>query len=181
MQLRFSFSLVCLCVSVAAAQTYPKGELFAGYSFTTIDQNSGPRANANGFEVSASGNFNRWLAVEFDASGYYQQLRDNGGPAGTFSYIAGPRFNIFRTQHSVSPFFFHFLLGFQHLIGSDFGASVSDTAITAALGGGVEWQFSNHLAIRSSIDYAPTHYVVGQNNIRTSIGLAYSFGRVARR
>jgi len=176
MQARYALLLVCLWNSLVCAQTYPKAELFAGYSYTNIDQNNGPRESANGFEFSLSANLNKRFAFETDFSGYYQQLRDRGGPAGTFSYMAGPRFNFVRKQHTISPLFLHCLLGFQHLIGSDFGSSVSDTAIAAALGGGVEWKFSRHLALRSSVDYALTHYFINQNNIRTSVGLAYVFG-----
>ena len=181
MQARLALLPLCLSCALAFAQGYPKAEVFAGYSFTSIDQNSGPRANANGFELSASGNLNERFGLETAFSGYYQQLRDNGGPAGSFSYMAGPRFNLVRKHRSVSPLFVHFLLGFQHLIGSDFGNSVSDTAIAVAMGGGLEWRFSTRLSLRSSVDYALTHYFITQNNVRMSVGVAYAFGGASKK
>ncbi len=173
----YGFLLIFLCSVGMKAQDYPKAELFVGYSYMNMDQNSDARTSASGFEMSASGNFNKWFALETDFSAYFQQLRDGGGPAGTFSYMAGPRINFVRNHHAIDPLFLHFQLGFQHLIGSDFGSSVSDTAIASAFGGGLEWKLSSRLSARASVDYALTHYYVTQNNLRTSIGLAYIFGR----
>ncbi len=163
-----------------SAQDFTKAEVFVGYSYLNIDQNVGPRANANGFDVSASGNFNRRFGLETDFSAYFQQLRDGGGNAGTFSYMAGPRINFTRRHHAIDPLFVHLQLGFQHLIGNDFGSSVSDTAIAAALGGGLEWKFSRHFALRPSVDYFLTHYTINQNNLRISVGLVYRFGASAK-
>lgn len=98
-----------LCRSTVA-QDIPKAEVFAGYSYLNVDGN--PRQSANGWEVSASGNLNRWLAIETDVSGYYKSFDFAGATVLRFQeygLAAGPRFN-FR------PVFVHALAGaaFEH-------------------------------------------------------------------
>lgn len=160
---------------IACAQTYPKAEVFAGYSYLSVDANKGLRESTNGFDVSASGSFNRWFAVEAEFSGFLEHLADGGGTAGLYSYMAGPRFNLVHSRIA-NPLFVHSLLGFQHLTGSDFGVPVSNTAMAAALGAGVEQKLSTHWAIRSSADYVFARYFTSQNDIRVAVGFTYSFG-----
>jgi hypothetical protein len=63
---------------LAIAQDYPKAEVYGGYSYINIDTNGlSSRQNANGWEASVSGNFNKWLAVEADVSGYYKTYSVN--------------------------------------------------------------------------------------------------------
>ena len=51
----------------------PKAEVFAGYSYLNIDTNKlTSRQSTNGWGTSVSANFNKWLAAEFDLSGYYK-------------------------------------------------------------------------------------------------------------
>ena len=51
----------------------PRADLYGGYSYVNIDTNGlTSRQNANGWEASVSGNFNKWFAVEGDVRGYYK-------------------------------------------------------------------------------------------------------------
>jgi hypothetical protein len=172
----WAIALSLFLTDFAGCQTYPKAEVFGGYSYTNVDMGNGLREGSNGLEISASANFNRWFAAEADFTGSYQHLADGGGTAGTYSYLAGPRFNLMHKHNPLNPLFVHFLLGFQHLSGTDFGSPVSNTAIASALGVGTEWKISNGWAVRSSVDYAFTRYFATQNNVRAAVGLAYLFG-----
>ena len=184
---KFVFALaavLCLCGS-AFAQDTPSVEIFGGYSYLNLDTNNlSPRQSANGWEASASGNINRWLAVEGDFAGYYKtygvDLTSFG--LGTFnvnvhdySFLGGPRIN-------VRPVFFHVLVGGDKLTGSALGFSASQTGFASAFGGGVQWKVAPHIAVRGSADYAFTrHNIFGgpsftQNNIRASVGIVYTFG-----
>jgi hypothetical protein len=178
--------ILCIVVSgLAVAQDYPKAEVYGGYSYVNIDTNKlTSRQSANGWEVSGSGNFTKWLAVEADVSGYYKTYTANLQSLGLgivdvkvtdYSYAAGPRIN-FR------PLFIHALVGGDHLTGSALGFSKSQDGLAGAFGGGIEWSVSNHLAVRSSVDYVFTrHNIFGgssytQNNVRVGAGLVYVFG-----
>jgi hypothetical protein len=51
------------------------------------------------------------------------------------------------------------------------GASMSDTSMAAVLGGGADIEISAHVALRSQVDYLPTHHLMQiQNNHRVSFG-----------
>jgi hypothetical protein len=172
--------LLCVALSsMCLSQEFPKADVFGGYSYLNIDTNGlTSRQSANGWEAAASGNFNRWFAVEFDVSGYYKtysiptiadvKVRD-------YSYVGGPRLN-FR------PFFVHALLGGDHLSGSAMGYSASQDGLAGAFGGGVQQKVSGPWSVRVSADYVfSRHNIFGgpsytQNNFRAGVGIAYSFG-----
>ncbi len=161
----------------------PKAEVFAGYSYLNIDTNNlTSRQSSNGWETSVSGNFNKWLAVEFDFSGHYKTYGITVPGAGAFnvrvtdySYLAGPRI-IFR------PFFVHALFGGDHLTGSASGFSASQDSFAGVAGGGVQLPLTRLVSLRASADYALSRHnifggpSVSQNNFRTSIGIVFNLG-----
>ena len=156
------------------AQGVPKVEVFGGYSYLNIDTNNlTSRQNANGWETSVSGNFNKWLAAEFDVSGYYKTY--SGVRVTDYSYLAGPRLN-FRLL------FVHGLLGGDHLNGSVLGYSASQDSLAGAIGGGVQLPFTRLMSFRASADYVfSRHNILGgpsvtQNNFRVSSGVVFTFG-----
>jgi hypothetical protein len=175
--------LFCLIVSGFAFGQDSRADLFGGYSYLNIDTNGlTSRQNANGWEASASGNFNRWFAVEGDVSGYYKSYSVNLGSLGIldvkvtdYSYAAGPRINL-------RPIFIHALFGGDHLTGSASGFSASQDGLAGLAGGGVQWKVSGPWSVRASADYVFTrHNIFGgpsvtQNNVRASMGIVYSFG-----
>jgi len=176
-----------VCATSVWCRDLPKAEVFAGYSYLNIDTNKlTSRQNANGWETSVSGNFNKWLAAEFDLSGYYKSygvdLNQVLPGAGTltlkvtdFSYLAGPRLN-FR------PLFVHALLGGDRLTGSALGFSASQNSFAGAFGGGAVIPVGHGLAFRASADYVfSRHNIFGgspftQNNFRASVGVVFTFG-----
>jgi hypothetical protein len=167
--------LFCVAASSFAFGQDSRAELFGGYSYLNIDTNglTASRQNANGWEASVSGNFNKWFAAEADVAGYYKTY---GGVSVTdYSYDAGPRINF-------KPVFVHALIGGDHLTGSASGVSESQDSLAGAFGGGVQWKVSGPFSVRASADYVFTrHNIVGgpsvtQNNVRASVGIVYSFG-----
>ncbi|HUI41334.1 MAG TPA: outer membrane beta-barrel protein [Terriglobia bacterium] len=113
---------VCLVMAGVPAngfgqQIAPSGEIFGGYSFVQANGNTG--FNANGWEASLTGNFNRSFGLEADLSNHYSSPIMPPIPAGSgstagphtngFSYLFGPHFT-FRVAPRVSPFI-HFLVG----------------------------------------------------------------------
>lgn len=166
--------LFCLALSNVTFGQDSRADLFGGYSYVNIDTNGlSSRQNANGWEASISGNFNKWFAVEAAVNGFYKSY--GGISVSDYSYLAGPRFNF-------KPLFFHALVGGDDLIGSASQSSGNQSGLAAAFGGGVQWKVSGPFSVRGSVDYALTrHNILGgssvtQNNVRVSVGIVYSFG-----
>ncbi len=141
--------LVCLFISSGAFSQDSRADLFGGYSYLNIDTN-GPtsRQNANGWEASISGNFNRWFAAEADVAGYYKSYDIEGVNVSVsdYSYGAGPRIN-FRQL------FVHALIGGDHLSGGALGISASQDSLAGAFGGGLQWKVSGPFSVRAGVDY----------------------------
>jgi hypothetical protein len=176
--MRICAFLFCLAVCSLAFGQDSRADLYGGYSYLNIDTNGlSSRQNANGWEASISGNFNKWFAAEADVSGYYKNYDVAGVSVAVrdYSYLAGPRVNF-------KPLFFHALIGGDHLSGSVLGVSASQDGLAGAFGGGAQWRFSRRLSLRASADYVFTrHNILGgssvtQNNVRASVGIIYSFG-----
>jgi hypothetical protein len=77
-------TIILACASIAAAQSdYKKFEFFGGFSHNRVDTGLGDeepaladvineREGFNGFEVSATGNFTRYLGLKGDFSGHFK-------------------------------------------------------------------------------------------------------------
>jgi hypothetical protein len=167
----------------------PAAEIFIGYSYLNFGTNglTNSRRSANGWEASVSGNFNQWLAVELDISGYYKNYNYYTGNAYGFpniitvsyyrdySYLAGPRLNY-------GPVFVHALFGGDRLSGSALGTSAAQTGFAGALGGGTQFPMGDRCAFRVSADYVfSEHNILGgasatRNNFRASAGIVFNLG-----
>jgi len=204
MKTKLTILLTLLCAPSLWSQEVPRAEIFGGYSYLNADTNnlaSPSRQSANGWEVSVSGNFNKWFAVEGDFSGYYKTYSVNtavllpGLGLGIidlhihdYGFLGGPRFNL-------RPVFVHALVGGDHLTGSvnipSVGSgSASQDSFAGAFGGGVEWKVSPHWAVRGSADYVLTRHNIlnliptvslpdkTQNNFRASVGVVFLLGEI---
>ena len=170
--------LFCLAVSNVALGQDSRADLFGGYSYLNIDTNGlTSRQNANGWEASISGNFNKWFAAEADVAGYYKNYDIEGVNVSVsdYSYGAGPRINFKQV-------FVHALIGGDHLSGGALGISESQDSLAGAFGGGLQWRVSGPFSVRAGADYVfSRHNILGgpsvtQNNVRASVGIVYSFG-----
>jgi opacity protein-like surface antigen len=149
---------------IAAAQDYPKAEIFAGYSYF---QGQRLIAGSNGFDVSATVNFNRWFGVTGDFSGHYVQ------GAKLHSFLFGPKIS-FRGNDWIHPYL-STLAGPVHL---NFFDRYSETYLGWTVGGGVDIKVHRHIAIRA----LDLNYLLLRNNRRDShngklsMGIVWRFG-----
>jgi opacity protein-like surface antigen len=175
-----------------AQEEYPKAEVFGGYSFYRANPEG---FNLNGWNASVAGNLTSWFGLEGDFSGHY------GSPewdaygynipiplvhVNSHTFMAGPK--VTYRSGSIAPFA-HFLIGGARASTSAFGVSVSDSALAAAVGGGIDIKLSNSIAIRAiQADYLMTRYKATstqifssgfderQNNFRFSAGIVFRLG-----
>ncbi len=161
-------------------QEEPRAEIFGGYSFFRADTFDYVKTNLNGWNASAAGNLNSWLGVEGDFSGHYGS--PGFGPfqipyvnVNLFTIMGGPKV-AYRSHSAVTPFG-HFLIGTTHASAGAFGLSYGKNALAAAVGGGVDFRVSEHVAVRAiQADYLMTRfYDARQNNIRLSAGVVFRF------
>ncbi|MCU1290064.1 MAG: hypothetical protein JWN60_2293 [Acidobacteria bacterium] len=97
---------IVLCAAVFAQTTddeYKKSEFYVGYSNQRVD--IGDRRAFNGFEVSATRNFNRFFGIKADVSGAY---RNNSS---TYQISNGTATDTLTTEADRSPY--NFLAGVQ--------------------------------------------------------------------
>jgi opacity protein-like surface antigen len=171
-----SYLILLVSLAAMAQPDYPRAEVFGGYSFF--------RANPDEFNLHGE-----WLGVEGDFSGHYGSPSYYGfsipyTDISSLTYMAGPKLTY--RAGSVAPFA-HFLIGGARAATSAYGISLSDTALAAAVGGGIDIQVSEHVAIRAiQADYLMTRFETGpavlfsgfddrQNNFRLSAGIVFRF------
>lgn len=193
------FLMLC-CVSTTLAQSTtseetPKVEVFVGYSASgevnrsevTNINNQNPASffsnrtdGPKGFEVSVTGNVNRYVGIKGDFSAHFKNSNGRGtftGCTGTpcpsgiqdfnirtrgFQLLGGPEFKA-RNSTRVTPFA-HALFGVAianakfETNGTNVNFSSTDTrtGFAIALGGGIDVRATRRFSIRTSVDYNPT-------------------------
>lgn len=161
-------------------QYVPRLEVYGGYSFMNAGTSGlASRQNLSGLEASVDVHLNRWLAAEMDGAGYYKNLTIVS--LGTFplrDYVAmgGPRVNIRKA-------FFHGLVGIDHVTGSTtfyaVSTKITDNALAGGAGGGVQWNVTRRLALRTSADYVMSRFEgLMQSNVRVTLGIVFQAGNV---
>jgi len=177
---------------MAFAQDRSKPEFFAGFSIDSIDtgiddsgvfvQNSSNRLTGYGFDTSVTGFFNKKFGIEGNVDGHFRSKTFNIGtsaagpftPVDTkfrdFNFLAGPHVKFTTSNAKVSPYL-HALVGGNHssIEGTATGiTSVSDsqTDFALKLGGGIDFDMSNHVGLRLSADYNPV-FERGDNTLGT--------------
>jgi opacity protein-like surface antigen len=181
------FCLFLLPLAAMAQQDFPKAEVFAGYSYFRANPDG---LNLNGWNGSVTGNLTNWLGVEGDFSGHYGSPKLFGFNVpfvdiNSYTFMGGPRLSY--RSGSITPFA-HFLIGAARAGTSSFGVSVSDTALAAAMGGGVDINLNRSIAVRAiQVDYLVTRFKTTssqvvfsgfderQNNFRVSAGIVFKF------
>ncbi len=173
-------------LAAIAQDEYPRAEIFGGYSYFR----SNPEGfNLNGWNASVTGNVNSWFGVEGDFSGHYGSpevfgIENPFVDVNSHTFMVGPKLS-YRSK-SVTPFA-HFLIGAARAGTGTLGYSVSETALAAAIGGGIDINVSESIAIRAAqADYLMTRFNsytqimfnrLGdeQNNFRFSAGIVIKF------
>jgi hypothetical protein len=170
--------------SFAQEVNYPKVEVFGGFSIE--------RAGASfmGWQASANGNITHHLAIVGDFGGQYKTVL--GIPMNSYQFLFGPR--LFVRKNRVTPFVHALFGGMRSGIGSTtiLGVTtpaVSTTGLGMGIGGGLDINISNRLALRvPQFDWTPMHIgsttVLGvtvpgawaTNQVRIGIGLVVKAG-----
>jgi hypothetical protein len=139
------------------AQDFPKAEIFGGYQYTHFEGG----VDANGWNASLTGNFNRWFGVAADFSGAYK-FGDH-----VHTYMFGPV--ISAHSDKVTPFA-HALFG-----GASGGGT---TAFAMAFGGGVDVKEAPKVAFRliqgDWLVFRSEGYT-SKKNVRISTGIVFRF------
>jgi len=163
--------VILLATVAASAQEAPKAEVFAGYSYMHVsDQGQG--ANLNGGSASVSFDPNSWLGIVADFGGYHGGA--NGINGDVYTYMFGPKVT-YRENEKITPFVQGLFGGAHVSAGSAFGSA---NAFSMALGGGVDWNATQHLGVRLvQAEYLLTKFNDGannrQNNARISAGVVF--------
>ena len=182
-------SMALLFAGAAAAQDEaPKVEAFGGYSYLRVNPGFGaPGLNFNGGSGSLAYNFNSWLGGVADFGGYHWS--NFGADATAVTYLFGPKLAY---RHGPVTPYAQVLFGGAHLSGSGgmcAGAvtrgaraqgiitcgSGSDNAFAMTVGGGVDWNATEHIGIRLvQAEYLMTRFLSNtQNNARISTGVVF--------
>lgn len=193
-------AILSVCVfAQAAGDEYKKNEFYVGYSNQQID--AGNYVTFNGFEVSATRNFNRYFGIKADVSGAYKKENftssiSNGTTTTTFSaeqsgslynFLGGVQVKDNATTARFKPFA-HALVGVAHtrnkvsnvvcqgtncppIAGSKF----TDTGFGGAFGGGLDIKINNRIDFRAiQVDYNPVYTSSSvDNNVRFGIGIVF--------
>jgi opacity protein-like surface antigen len=170
--------LILMAAGSAAAQDYPKAEIFGGYQYIRFNPGGGATgSNCQGGAGSVAGNLNHWFGVVGD----FGACRVTGLPSGTsahlVNYLFGPKLT-YRSRGRLSPFA-QVLFGGERIGGSATGfGSASTNAFAMTFGGGADYEMTNHVAIRLiQGEYLYTKFGgTHQNNARISAGIVYRWG-----
>ncbi len=163
--------VILFIAAPAMAQETPKAEIFGGYQYLRLNPGG---SNCQGGGGSIAGNLNDWFGVVGDFGACKVTGLPSGVSAHAINYLFGPKV-AYRSYGSLTPFA-QVLFGGQHFGGSG-GASANSFAMT--LGGGADYKFTEHVAIRLiQVEYMYTHFAgTRQNNARIEAGRRVPLGR----
>lgn len=203
-------SSVFALAQTTSTDDYKKAEFFAGYSNGQVDTGADSedsvqnffddRLSFHGFNVSAVGNFNRYVGVKVDVSGTYRKddfdvpvttgtTTDNvrfSAKSSLYNVLGGVQVKDNASTGRVKPF------GYA-LVGAGFGKvkvsnvdcplgidcsdveTISETGLAGAFGGGIDIRINDRVDFRAvKVDYNPIKFESGtQHNVRLGIGIVF--------
>ena len=161
-----------------AQDSYPRAEVFGGFSILPADGDDFPRRTSFGFQTSVRGNLTRAFGIVADLGAQYRTV-SNLGPAfpgvvaktSVYQYLVGPSFTVRRERFDV---FAHGLVGGAR--GRSGISGFSDSGLTLGGGGGVDVRVGDRTAVRAQVDYLGSFVDILEDNIRVGLGVAIRFG-----
>jgi hypothetical protein len=175
-----------LAISVALGTTAdaqeistPKFEVGVNYSWLHV--------NSANFDLQRTGNGGSGY-FEYNVNKTVGLVADFGGYANTrtgiddklLTYMFGPRFN---WRHSRLTPYAQFLFGGGYVWNNPAGVSTTQNAFATAAGGGLDYQLTNHIAIKPiQVEYVMTQidsargFGSHQNDVRYSAGVVFRVG-----
>lgn len=154
----------------AESGNYPKAEVFGGYQFTRLEGG----VNANGFDISATGNFSDHFGIAADFGSSYKT--ENGVSFNNYTYTFGPVLSL-RANKGYTPWV-HALIGGDHATASVSGlGSGSGNGWAVLAGGGVDFNFNRAMAFRGGADWMMIHGSgsTSSKNLRMISGIVFRF------
>jgi hypothetical protein len=158
-----------------------KYEVFAGYSYTSLNQVNQSRYGLEGVNVSVTRDWGRYFGITADGAFYSHPLASgNPGSSSVDALLFGPvlHANLYGRLDG----FFHVLIGGEHTGGQ---SQTPDISFAGGAGGGLEYKLSPHFAIRASGDdiaasFSVTHPATNDSphetrNSRAAVGVVYKF------
>lgn len=162
----------------AMAQDTPKARVFMGYSYFRAND-AGESINLHGWNAAIEGNVNNWFTIVGDFSGHY------GSPTVGGVTLDGTKVHLFLVGPQITKHGEKWTVFVRGLVGGARASSnatgffdVGETALAAAIGGGVDANVSKRVAIRLfQVDYILTRFAdESQHSFRLSTGLVLRLG-----
>jgi opacity protein-like surface antigen len=173
--------LLSLSASANAQEvTTPQFEIGASYSGLHVNSaNYDRQRNGNGGSGYVEYNLNKTLGLVADFGGYANTR--TGINDTLMTYMFGPRFN---WRHAKLNPYAQFLFGGAYVWNSPPGLpSTSQNAFATAAGGGLDYNWTNHISIKPiQVEYLMTQinsangFGSHQNDVRYSAGVVFKFG-----
>jgi hypothetical protein len=156
----------------------PTWQLSLSYQFNRINMTGTP-FNTNGFSVGITRYFTPWFGV--DGQGGFGFGNPGAAVVPTCPCVksifagGGPRL-VYRNHTRLVPWV-HFVGGMQHFKFAQTGGPLgNNTSLAGMAGGGVDYPFTSHLAIRAQADEIFTRYFsVNQRHFQVVTGLVFTF------
>src|ERR1700692_1401045 len=157
----------------------PKYEVGVNYSWLHVNSaNYDYQRTGNGGSGYFEYNLNRTLGLVGDFGGYANTR--TGINDKLLTYMFGPRFN---WRHSRLTPYAQFLFGGGYVWNNPAGVSTTQNAFATAAGGGLDYQLTNHMAIKPiQVEYVMTQidsargFGSHQNDVRYSAGIVFRVG-----
>ena len=170
--------LISFLAGSTCAQNYPAAEVSGDYMYIRFNPGGGASGeNCHGASGSFAGNLNDWFGVVGDFGGCRISGLPSGVSAHNFTYLFGPRVS-YRNTSKLTPFA-QVLFGGDRATTSVSGVgSASNNAFAMTLGGGADYSWNEHIAIRViQAEYLYTRFGgTHQNNARIEAGIVFRFG-----
>jgi len=165
--------VVLFCCAGAQAQETPAWELTGGYSNLWVHY-AGTNFRLNGGNGTLTQNVNSWFGgrAEFNAFRGSQ----SGVNVSAYTLTYGPVFTYRKWDRFVP--YAQVQIGAIHGNQGYLGISQDAFKLDVGGGGGVDLVVNRQIAVRVQAEYMLTRFLgLNQNNLQTSVGLVYRFGR----
>jgi hypothetical protein len=161
----------------------PKNVVYAGFSYTSLNQVNQSRYGLIGGNVEYSRNFGRWFAVVGDGA-FFPTSYSSGNPGDPKVYMVLGGLEVHAPVFENWNLFARGLMGGEHTGGEDM---TPDISFAGGPGVGIEHTIGRHWGFRASGDYIGAAFSVRGNspeqgnsphrrwNARAGIGIEYRF------
>jgi hypothetical protein len=161
--------LLAASAMAAESENYPKAEFFGGYQYSRLSGG----VNANGFDISGTGNFNDHFGITADLGSAF--TTQSGVSVHNYTYTFGPQLAL-RANKGYTPFV-HALIGGDRASASLAGVSASSNGFAMLAGGGVDFNINKYASFRGAADWMMIHSngSTSGKNLRLLMGVVFHY------